>query len=91
MNHFYNSYFPNHNRAFHINNLQKGVEKNLLGVERVDFAERGRSIPKGVGVGRSATFYDKLNEKYSFYENNLTELNESFIINNKMCIMICLL
>ena len=53
MNHFYNSYFPNHNRAFHINNLQKGVEKNLPGVEGVDFAERGRSTPKGVGVGRS--------------------------------------
>ena len=53
MNHFYNSYFPNHNRAFHINNLQKGVEKNLLGVEGVDFDERGRSTPKGVGVGRS--------------------------------------
>ena len=55
MNHFYNSYFPNHNRAFHINNLQKGVEKNLPGVEGVDFAERGRSTPKGVGVGRSGT------------------------------------
>ena len=55
MNHFYNSYFPNHNRAFHINNLQKGVEKNLPGVEGVDFAERGRSTPKGVGVGRSAS------------------------------------
>ena len=56
MNHFYNSYFPNHNRAFHINNLQKGVEKNLPGVEGVDFAERGRSTPKGVGVGRSAIY-----------------------------------
>ena len=55
MNHFYNSYFPNHNRAFHINNLQKGIEKNLPGVEGVDFAERGRSTPKGVGVGRSVT------------------------------------
>ena len=45
--------FQNHNRAFHINNLQKGVEKNILGVEGVDFAERGRSTPRGVGVGRS--------------------------------------
>ena len=43
MNHFYNSYFPD---------LQKGVEKNLPGVEGVDFAERGRSTPKGVGVGK---------------------------------------
>ena len=54
MNHFYNSYFPNHNRAFYINNLQKEVEKNLPGVEGVDFAERARSTPKGAGVGRSA-------------------------------------
>ena len=53
MNHLFNSYFPNHNRAFHINNLQKWVEKNLLGEEGEDFTERGRSTPKGVGVGRS--------------------------------------
>ena len=64
MNHFYNSYFPNHNRAFHINNLQKGVEKNLPGVEGVDFAERGRSTPKGVGVGRSAVTEIQVLESY---------------------------
>ena len=74
MNHFYNSYFPNHNRAFHINNLQKGVEKNLLGVEGVDFAERGRSTPKGVGVGRSVylkvfSFYEKLSTPLLCYHN----------------------
>ena len=33
--------------------LQKGVEKNLSPVEAVDFAERGRSTAKAVGVGRS--------------------------------------
>ena len=66
MNHFYNSYFPNHNRAFHINNLQKGVEKNLPGVEGVDFAERGRSTPKGVGVGRSAIHLSNILAQLSF-------------------------
>ena len=37
--------------------LQKGVEKNLPPVEAVDFAERGRSTPKGVGVGRSEYYF----------------------------------
>ena len=74
MNHFYNSYFPNHNRAFHINNLQKGVEKNLPGVEGVDFAERGRSTPKEVGVGRSGprgVIFHILNNFYGTYEMGL--------------------
>ena len=27
MNHFYNSYFPNHNRAFHMNNKYISMNK----------------------------------------------------------------